>query len=396
MTTYPLPTLAASISSTGISAPSFDDTYLSLCASYRAIYGADVNLDADTQDGQWIATIAQAVTDVNGAAIAVYNSFSPVTAQGVGLSSVVKINGLEREATSQSSCPVLITGAAGTTITNGVVQDDAGYAWSLPASVVIPPSSSIIVTATCQTAGAIQAGIGTITSIRTPTRGWLTVTNPEAAAIGAAGESDAKLKARQSVSTALPARTPMESVAARVQNLPGVVRINYSENSTGMTNADGVPAHSFGLVVEGGDASAIAQTIANSKLGAGTYGSITTTVIDGRGIPSSISFSTPTYKRIVVNISLKPLTGYTIGVGDALVAAVAAYITGLPIGKEIDLNNVIAEAIDGSGARTTFKIPPGGITMTVYGGTASAADIVVAYDEAATCSIADISLSLVP
>lgn len=303
MTTYPLPTLAATIDATGIAAPSYDDVFLSLSASYREIYGADVVLTADTQDGQWIGVIAQAITDVNAAAIAVYNSFSPSTAQGTGLASVVKINGLKKEEASSSTCPVTITGTAGTTITGGSVEDDAGHAWSLPASVVIPPSSSIIVTATCQTAGAVAADIGTITKIRTPTRGWLTVTNASAAAPGTPVESDAKLRRRQSVSTALSARTPMESIAAAVQNIPGVTRINYSHNPSGSTNTDGVPAHSFCLVVEGGDAFTIAQAIANGKLGTGTSGSITETVLDVYGVPSVVHFDTPTYKRIIAAVS---------------------------------------------------------------------------------------------
>lgn len=395
MTTYPLATLAAAITATGVSAPSYDDVYLSLCASYRLIYGADVELTADTQDGQWIGILAQAITDTNAVVVAAYNSFSPATAQGTGLSSVVKINGLAREASSFSACPVTITGTAGTEIAEGSVGDDAGYIWDLPALVTIPPSSAITVTATCRTAGAIGAAVGAIGKIRTPTLGWLSVTNPSAAAPGAPGESDAKLRQRQAVSTALAARTPMETIAAVVQNIPGVTRVNYSENPNNATNADGVPAHSFGLVVEGGDVSAIAQAIARNKLGTGTYGTISETVIDAKGIPSVINFDTPTYERIVVNVSIKPLNGYSVATGNNIIAAIASYISGLRIGAEIDLNNVIAEAIDGSGARGTFKIPPGGLTMAIYGNAATATDIAIAYNQAGTCSIADVSLSIV-
>lgn len=390
-----LTSVAAQITAAGISAPSYDAAYLWLVAQYQAIYGTDVILTADTQDGQWLAILAQAITDVNAAAIAVYNSFSPVTAQGTGLASVVKINGLQKKIASNSSCPVTITGTAGTTISDGLVKDDAGLTWSLPTTVVIPAESSIVVTATCQTAGAVAAAVGSITTIATPTRGWLSATNAAAASPGSDGESDAALRARQSRSTALPAVTPMESIAAAVEQLPGVTRVNYSHNDTGITNDDGVPAHSFCLVVEGGDASAIAQTIAANKLGAGTYGSISRTVIDSRGVPSIIKYDTPTGKRIVVDISIKPLPGYTVGIGNAIISAVAAYITGLNIGSEVDLNNVIAAAIDGAGARSTFRLPPGNLSMCIYGDSLAAADIPIAFNEDATCATSDVSLSLI-
>lgn len=395
MTTYPLATLAAQVGAAGISAPSYDDVYLSLVARYQAIYGSDVVLTADTQDGQWIGVIAQAVTDVNAGAVAVYNSFSPSTAQGVGLSSAVKINGLKREASSFSSVPVTITGTVGTTITNGTVKDAAGNSWALPASVIIPSGASITVTAICQTAGAITAEIGSITKIGTPTRGWLTVTNASAAAPGAAGESDATLRQRQALSTGIAAVTPMETIAAAVENVAGVTRVNYSENPNSATNSDGVPGHSFGLVVEGGDATAIAQTIANTKNpGTGTYGTISETVIDSRGIPNIINFDPPTYQRIVVALMIKAKTGYTVAIGNNIVAAIANYITSIPIGGEVDINSVVNAAIDGSGAPASFKIPPGGLTMCVYGGSLAASDIAIAYNQAATCAAADITLSL--
>ena len=394
MTSYPLPTLAAQVSATGISAPSYDDCYQSLCASYRLIYGSDVNLDPDTQDGQWLAILAQAFTDVNAAAIAVYNSFSPATARGIGLASVVKINGLTKGLASYSTCAVTITGTPGTTITNGSVRDDAGNTWNLPSSVIIPVDASITITATCASAGAITADIGAITTIGTPTRGWLTVTNTVAAAPGVAGESDAQLRRRQALSTANPAQTPIASIAGQLRAIAGVTRVNYDENTTGSINTNGTPGHSFVMVVEGGDAATIAQVIANGKLGAGTAGTITETVVDAYGVPSLIKFSAPTYKRIVVNVSIKPLAGYTVAIGNSLIAAIAAYITGLEIGESVYLTQVISAAIQNSGGIGTFNLTS--LTMAIYGGSATAADIPITFSQAATCVASDVSLSLLP
>src|SRR5271154_490822 len=139
-TTLPLPTVAATVTPAGISAPSFALALSSWQASYSGIYGSDVVLTADSQDGQWLGIQEAAVNDCNMAAIFVYNQFSPATAQGVGLSSVVKINGLTRQASSNSTAVVTITGQAFSAISDGLVGDNQnlGTQWALPSLVTIP------------------------------------------------------------------------------------------------------------------------------------------------------------------------------------------------------------------------------------------------------------------
>ena len=58
MPTYPLSTLAATISATGISAPTYDEILTSLQTSFQSIYGSDAYISADSQDGQMLAVFA--------------------------------------------------------------------------------------------------------------------------------------------------------------------------------------------------------------------------------------------------------------------------------------------------------------------------------------------------
>ena len=80
-----------SVTETGISAPSYEEIYEYLKGRMRAIFGDDINLDADTQDGQMVGIVAAAISDVNAQAIAVYNAYNPTTAKGVALDSAVKV-----------------------------------------------------------------------------------------------------------------------------------------------------------------------------------------------------------------------------------------------------------------------------------------------------------------
>ena len=90
------------VTETGISAPSYEEIYEYLKGRMRAIFGDDINLDADTQDGQMVGIVAAAISNVNAQAIAVYNAYNPTTAKGVALDSAVKVNGITRQAASHS------------------------------------------------------------------------------------------------------------------------------------------------------------------------------------------------------------------------------------------------------------------------------------------------------
>lgn len=311
------------IDASGISAPSYADVLAYLQQQYRSIYGADVYLGNDSQDGQFLGVLALAISDANAATIAAYNSFSPLTGQGNGLSSNVKINGIARAVATNSQVDLKVVGQAGTVITQGIARDVAGYTWALPTTVTIPPAGEVTVTATCTEMGDITAGVGQVNVIATPTRGWQSVTNLSAADPGAPVETDSALRQRQQISVALPSRTVLEGTSGAVANIAGVTRLATYENDTNATDSNGIPAHSISLVVEGGDAAAIAQAIADKKTpGTGTYGATSQTVTDVYGRPLTIRFYRPTYQALTVAVTLKALAGYSTTTGAAVQQAV--------------------------------------------------------------------------
>lgn len=390
---YPLPTLSATVTPTGISAPSFSDILASLIATMQSIFGSDIYLPPDSQDYQMLAVFALAISDQNQTMIAIYNGFLPTFAQGAGLSALVKINGLVREGSTNSTAVVTITGTAGTTITNGVVQDVNGLLWNLPASVVIPNAGFISVTATCQTAGAVTAAAGAISIISTVILGWQSVSNPAAATVGVAVESDAALRRRQAVSTALPAVTPLQSILAAVANITGVSRYAIYENNTGSTDGNGVPGHSISLVVQGGDVTTIAEVIEQTKSpGTGTYGTTSEIVEDPAGLPITINFFELVDVPIYVAVTIQPLAGYVAATGTALVAAIVAFINGLAIGEEVFFNWLFGPAsLYGSPLGLTYRVTA--LFIGLAPSPAGTADIPIPFNEAASCATANVTLT---
>lgn len=395
MATFPLATLACTISSTGISAPSYNDILSSLTASFQSIYGTDIYVDPDSQDGQWLAIIAQAINDANSATIAVYNAYSPATAQGANLSSVVKINGISRNVSSASTVDVLVGGQVGQTITAGLVSDPNKNQWALPASVLIPSAGEITVTATCQTPGAITLLDGTALEILNPQLGWQSAVAASDASDGSPVEMDAALRQRQTTSTAIPSLTVLEGIVGAVANVSGVTRYVAYENDTKTTDANGITANAIALVVEGGDAVAIATAIASKKTPGGpTFGSTSETVTNIYGMPITINFSRPTDQAITVAIAMKALSGYSSATGVLVQNAVSAYINVVAIGggsaQAVEWDACIAAAKSVAGG-TTFKISS--LTLTGPGG-AGTPDVPLAFNQAAFCTPSSVVLTV--
>lgn len=390
--------LSATVTAEGISAPDYQTVLDTITGYFQQIYGNDAYLEPDSKDGQMVALVALAIHDANNTAISVYRSFSPATALGDALTSNVKINGITRRAATNSTVDLLLTGTVGTTITNGSVRDTNSVIWNLPATVVIGTDGTVVATATCANSGAVAAVAGSVNGINTPTRGWASVTNPLAATVGVAAETDAELRVRQSQSVALASLTPFDAVDGAIANVEGVTRHKLFENDTETTDANGLPAHSISAIVEGGDALEIAHTIRSTKgQGVSTYGTTAVIVTDKYGNPYIIRFSRPVDVPIYVSITIQALTGYSSQVGDEIKAAVAAYINSLAIGDSVLLSRVYSPAnlgvVSGGNARY-YDI------MELLIGRASddvtAANLVVAYDESASCSVDNIALVVTP
>lgn len=384
--------ITCTIDATGIHAPALEDIRAYLVAQFRAIYGPDAYLENDSQDGQWIGIIATAIHDGNAMCVSAYQAFSPATAQGEGLSRMVKINGLARHVASHSTVDLLLGGTAGTVITNGVATDDVGQRWMLPPTVTIPVEGQITVTATAAEMGAIAAPAGSIENIGTPTRGWQTVTNILAAVEGDPVESDAALRRRQAASTELPSQTLFEGLVGAVAAVAGVTRYGGVDNDGDAPDENGIPGHSISIVAEGGDAMTIAQTIyAKKGPGTGTYGTTSETVTDLYGVPHIIRFMRPTSVPVEVEISLTALSGFTSNIGAKIKQAVADYINALAIGDEVYVNRLFVPAnLSGGPESATFDITE--IQIARDGDPLDTSNLTLAYHEAAACVVGDVSL----
>lgn len=383
------------VTENGIQAPSYAEILDYFQSQARAIFGQDINVDADTQDGQLIAIFAQAVSDVNAQAIATYNQYNPNTAVGVGLDSAVKTNGITRQSATNSTVDLVLIGQAGTVITNGYATDDNNNNWMLPDQVVIPISGEITVTATAEEVGDIEASPNTITQIGTPTLGWQSVNNPSPATVGVAVETDSQLRARQARSTELSSVSLWEGIIASLLNLEDVTRVSGVKNDEDEVNEEGIPGHTVAMIVEGGNVDEIGRTIFLKKgEGVGTYGTTETTYIDSYGFPNVIKFSRPTVVNVFVTLTITPASTYLSTAADEIKARIADYINGLDIGEDVNIARVLASAVKDCDTGMDNRFEVSAIVMGESSGSQTAASIPIEWNEAASCDIENITVTL--
>ena len=264
---------------------------------------------------------------------------------------------------------------------------------ALPISqVIIPASGEIFVTATAELPGDLQAPANTINQSYTQIIGWQSVTNPDPAHPGDPVETDGELRERQRISTSITALTSASALLSRVSNVPDVRRAQIYVNDTDTTNSLGIPSHSFVMVVQGGDQTAVAQAIEQGKnVGAGTAGDTTVTVNDPAGIPIDISFTVLKEVPITVNVHIKPLANFSVASGAAIQNALVAFVNSLGIGEDVFLNWMVSSAsLCDASDKTTFVVTS--VTQSRDGNPLAAADILIAYDEAATLDISNVTV----
>jgi len=400
-TAYPLATLAPTIDSTGIKPVAFSDIQNSLIAEAQNIFGSDVYLGSDSQDGQFIGIFSQAVFDTGQSVANAFNSFSPNYAQGAQLSAQVQINGLTRNSATFSTAVGSVVGIVGATIKNGVVADSSGNLWNLPTTVTIPSSGSISVTVTAQQLGNIAAPIGTINQIVNPQFGWQSFTSTAAAITGLAIETDSELVQRQSVSTSISSLTVTNAILAAIQNLPGVLSVGGYDNDTTSTDVNGVPAGALAVVVLGGVAQTVVNLIAVKKSpGCPTYGNTSGTYVDLYGVPHIINYSNLVQTNIFFQFTIKKLTNWVISTETLIQETLVNFVNSLSIGETVYATQCLGVAslagnINTIGLSQTFSIEIATFFLDTSVSPSSNADIPIAFNASAMCSISNIVITLV-
>lgn len=373
---------APTITSTGLSIPTYSDILEELINETKSIYGQDIYLGTDSQDYQFLSIFSAKAFDLMQLLQLVYNNRGPGTAIGSALDSIIKFNGISRKSQSYSTCDVTLTGTALTQINNGVVQDITGYQWDLPSSVNIGAGGTVTVTATCQVAGPISASSGDINIIVTPTYGWNSVTNPNSATLGTNIETDAELRSRQAIAVSQSSLTVFDSIRSEISGIPTVTRYKVYENDTNSTDSNGIVAHSIAAVVEGGTNNDIANAIFKKKApGVYTQGTTSVSITDSYGQSNTIRFYRPTYVDTDIVVNVKKLSGYTDQVTADIKTKLTNHLNSLNIGGSVTISSLWGAALSAMASLSSPTFSITSLTAAVHSGTQGTTDIPIDFNK---------------
>ncbi len=337
-----------------------------------------LNVEADSVMGQVNAIVAAKIAELWEVAQAVYASQYADSAEGVPLDNVGALTGAVRLPATKSTVTLTCTGTPATVLPVGrvVSVDPGGDRFVSLAEGIIGGGGTVNVEFEAEEFGAIVANAGTLTVIETAVAGWASVTNALDADVGREIESDEDFRQRRVALLEASGDATPPAIRAEVLSVEDVTECIVFENTSDVTDGDGLPPHSIEVVVRGGDDDEILQAIFNSKA-AGIYShgvTVTGVITDTEGVDHDIRFSRPDELVLEINVTVDtdddfpttPVTGE-----DLIAAALAAYATEIfDIGVDVLRNKLFAaiyDACPGIVDVTTLEIrfnPPGGAFVT--------------------------------
>lgn len=280
-----------------------------LAQAMRDIYGQDINLSADTPDGQWVGIMSQGVADINEIIAGVYAMSDPTTATGQWLDVQAKYVGISRNRATYSYLnDVRFTVANGTIIPiDYVLTDENGTEWKTT-NQATAIGNQITMQLQSVELGAFHLGEDKQLTPKTVVLGVQSVFTTSSSILGQTEESDESLLLRFLRSYSINNFDDREGLEAALLSLNGVLDAKVYENYTGTIDANGVEGHTINAVLIGGDDDEIANAIIKKKaLGCGLQGSTQVTLFY-EGMDRLISFDRALRVDISATVTIRRKT----------------------------------------------------------------------------------------
>lgn len=174
----------------GLQVATFIEIQTNLVTGYQAIYGAGINVNSNSPDGQVINILTQNISDTLQLLNQIYNSFNPDSAFGVVLDARVAMSGIQRQqgtftavwvqvtvstALSLTGQDALISNPAATVFT---VADGANNQYELVTTYAFGAAGTATLVFTSSVIGQVQVLANTVSNIVTTQAGVTSVNNP--------------------------------------------------------------------------------------------------------------------------------------------------------------------------------------------------------------------------
>lgn len=313
------------ITASGLQIKTLTELISDLTTALQGIYGADINVDSDSPDGQLINILSQAAVDNLDLLAQINASFDPDQAIGRTLDERCALNGIQRLGGTYSFTDIEVTvdralnlsgldsNIESTDGTGYTISDSQGNQWILAYSQTIGAAGTYLYSFRSKLNGAARTTPNTITTPVTVVLGVTSVNNPSAQTVlGLDEETDSALKLRRQKSVALSSTGYADSLLANLLNINGVTSAFVYENVTGSTDSDGIPGHGIWVIVAGGTDEDVAKAIhAKRNAGCNMKGSSSYSVTRPNGQTMTIYFDRSATESLYIKLTANSLDGKT-------------------------------------------------------------------------------------
>lgn len=300
------------ITEAGIGIDSLSDVHKRLTDGFKRIYGDDINIDADSPDGQMIGLFSQEIDNINQALSMIAQMLDPYKATGAWLEQRAMYAGIVRRGADYSYLDdVIITGKQGVKVPRGSIFSDGNLSkWVTLVDVVLDINGSARVNMRSHELGAFSIQAGKELSMDAVIVGVEKITTTKTAKEGVFEEMDGSLLTRFMRSHSINNHDDRQGLEGALLDLPDVKQARVYENFTNQTDDKGVPAHSLNAVVIGGSDDDIGLTILKKKIGGcGMFGSISNTQ-EYAGAQRTVKFDRASNVNIKVKLLLERIGGF--------------------------------------------------------------------------------------
>lgn len=335
------------IDASGIQVQTYPDIVTEFNTDFQTIYGSDVNLDANSPDGQLVNILALAKADMLDLNVQTYNSFDLDQAVGTALDRAAQYTGIFRKGGVYTQVVIQVVASAITTLTGQdtanpfTVSDINGNLFQLITTATLSIGTNNL-TFQAANIGFIQILANTLTVQVTPTLGVTSVNNSAVPVLnGSDQESDAAFRVRIQRSNGLLGTAAYARMLKALLQISGLTNALVYLNSSNVTDGNNVPGHSVYIIVDGGtDADVAAAIYANLDAGCGMVGSVAVPVTQIDATQFTVLFDRVIAQNLYVKFTAVSKSGASID-EDALAAYLAEnYI--LTISELADITSVSA------------------------------------------------------
>ena len=238
--------------------------------------------------------------------------------------------------------------------------------------------------------GPIEALVGNINTITTPILGWNSVSNISSASAGTFRETDEELRVRFRNSKFIRATNSLDSIFSAISSVDSVEEVKIYENDTDVTDANGVPPHSFLPIVVGGISTSIANAIwENKPIGILSYGNTTVTIFDVQGFPHDVSFSRPTPVDIYIDIDISTTSDFPATGADQIKQALIEYSeSNFGIGDDVIYSRLYTPINSIAGHQVNS------LTIGTSPSPTGTSNLALSFDEIASLNAANINITI--